>query len=120
MDENLRARNRIATKKYRSKPGFQTLRKDAYLKKTYGISLDQYKKMLIKQKSCCAICDRHESKFKYGLYVDHNHKTGNVRGLLCTNCNTAVGAVKESPEMCYATVFYLLSYNGIGEQNARS
>lgn len=39
------------------------------------------------QNQCCAICTKHESQFKKRLAVDHNHKTGKVRGLLCYRCN---------------------------------
>lgn len=39
------------------------------------------------QTACCAICKKHESNFKKRLAVDHNHKTGKVRGLLCYRCN---------------------------------
>jgi len=57
------------------------------LKRVYGITLEQYDFLLEKQKGCCAICDRHESQFKTRLVIDHNHKTGRIRGLLCNYCN---------------------------------
>lgn len=60
------------------------------LKRTYGISLEQYDELLEKQHHCCAICDRHEDEFKTRLAVDHNHKTGEIRGLLCNYCNHRV------------------------------
>lgn len=43
--------------------------------------------LALRQNNCCALCGRHESSFKRRLNVDHNHKTGQVRGLLCYRCN---------------------------------
>jgi hypothetical protein len=57
----------------------------------YGVSLEQYKSLLTLQAECCAICGRHQSEFKRALALDHNHKTNEVRGLLCGHCNTSVG-----------------------------
>ena len=57
------------------------------LKKLYGISYEQYKALLVKQNNSCALCKRHESLFKRRLAVDHNHGTGEIRGLLCNYCN---------------------------------
>lgn len=59
----------------------------SHLRNKYGITLEQYNDMLKKQKECCAICSRHQSEFKTRLAVDHNHATGEIRGLLCSYCN---------------------------------
>src|SRR5690242_3768832 len=58
--------------------------KDRTLLRLYGITLDDYKSLEIQQKYSCKICLKKPTK----LYVDHCHKTGKVRGLLCINCNT--------------------------------
>jgi len=65
--------------------------KNHLLKKYYSISLKQYNKMVKVQKECCAICGKHQSKLKKALGVDHNHKTGKVRKLLCDHCNLTLG-----------------------------
>ena len=57
----------------------------------YGISLTDYNIMFQKQIGYCAICGKCQSKLKKPLYVDHNHLTGKVRGLLCGKCNSALG-----------------------------
>jgi len=57
--------------------------------KQYGITIEQYEEMFRKQRGLCAICKKPEDKFR--LAVDHNHITGKVRGLLCHNCNPAIG-----------------------------
>lgn len=64
--------------------------KNSRLRRTYNITIDEYDKMVIEQDNKCAIC---KNKFDIGKYaqVDHDHKTGKVRGLLCTNCNTRLG-----------------------------
>lgn len=59
-----------------------------HLRKTYGITIDEYDLLLASQKGRCAICKGGTSKRHFA--VDHNHRTGNVRGLLCARCNTAL------------------------------
>lgn len=61
-----------------------------HLKRKYGITLDDYYKMLRNQGSVCAICGAPEPDHKK-FDVDHCHKTGKVRGLLCTSCNRMLG-----------------------------
>lgn len=63
-------------------------RQDYLLRRRYGITLVEYKKMLRKQKYKCAICGKHYKEFKRALAVDHNHKTGRIRGLLCLYDNS--------------------------------
>ncbi len=75
--------------------------------KLYGISLDQYNIMLKLQNHACAICERHKSEFARSLSVDHDHKTKQVRGLLCFYCNKRfVG--RHTKETVIKLVKYLL------------
>lgn len=76
----------------------------------YGLTLEQYNQMLEAQNHCCAICGEHESEQKNSLSVDHNHTTGAVRALLCDACNTAIGLLRESPQILAQAVEYLLRY----------
>jgi len=71
------------------------------LKSKYGISEDEYMEMLDKQGGGCALCGSTESKWATSpwLHVDHNHDTGEVRGLLCHICNIVVGGIEKTPEM---------------------
>lgn len=62
-------------------------KKNKYLVSRYGITLKQYRQMLKKQGNACAICKRDQSLFSKSLAVDHDHKSGEVRGLLCFFCN---------------------------------
>ena len=61
----------------------------------YGITLVEYDQMIADQGGGCKICM--EPPGKKRLAVDHDHKTGRVRGLLCLGCNTALGNVKDNP-----------------------
>ncbi|KKM02643.1 hypothetical protein LCGC14_1782310 [marine sediment metagenome] len=65
--------------------------RDHLLKRRFGITLEEYNQILENQNYCCKICERHESKFKISLAVDHDHETGKIRGLLCSKCNTTLG-----------------------------
>lgn len=58
-----------------------------HLRTKYGITPEQYNQLLNEQNGCCALCDRHYSEFKKRLAVDHNHITGEIRGILCDYCN---------------------------------
>lgn len=71
-----------------------------HLKRTFGITEEQYAAMLKAQGGVCAICaspDSGGSKPGAHFAVDHDHGTGRVRGLLCRACNTAIGLLKEDP-----------------------
>lgn len=61
--------------------------RESHLRLLYGITLAQYDQLLEKQQEACAVCLRKASVFKTNLCVDHDHSTGEIRGLLCTNCN---------------------------------
>lgn len=62
----------------------------------YGITVEEYETMLVEQDGRCAICGSAESRGRGGrLSVDHNHETGEVRGLLCQPCNLALGTLEQ-------------------------
>ncbi len=82
--------------------------------KTLGVCNTKYDEMLVMQGGGCAICGSTLNSSRYTkLAVDHNHKTGVVRGLLCTNCNTAIGLMKDSPERLQAAITYLRKHEDI-------
>ena len=81
------------------------------LKSTYGITPEDYNNMFKEQKGCCAICGVHQSERKKRLAVDHCHKTGKIRGLLCSNCNTGIGNLRDSIELLEQAIKYLRRYN---------
>lgn len=80
--------------------------KEIQLRRKYGISVEQYELMVRRQNSVCAICSNPCNR--YGrLCVDHDHATGKIRGLLCNNCNRALGLIHDSLEIAERFVEYL-------------
>jgi Recombination endonuclease VII len=79
----------------------------------YGITAQEYDQMLGSQGNLCAICEQPETRFDprwkkiRGLSVDHDHETGKVRGLLCSNCNTALGLIQDNPALLRKALAYL-------------
>jgi hypothetical protein len=72
----------------------------------YGIDADTYGQLLTTQNGVCAICHS-VNENGYRLAVDHNHKTGEVRGLLCSTCNSALGLLHDDPSILRAAADYL-------------
>ena len=75
--------------------------------KRYGITLDEYKALLAKQKGKCAICGNGQSSVFVSLDVDHCHRTGKVRGLLCANCNSGLGRFQDKVTLLKAAINYI-------------
>lgn len=83
--------------------------KNSRLKYKYGISLEDYQKLLDSQNGVCAIC-WDKNIYKKTLVVDHCHTSDKVRGLLCDNCNLALGLTKDNPEILLRAIKYLNNY----------
>jgi len=73
----------------------------------YGITPEDYDALYKKQNGCCALCGRHQSELTKSLCIDHDHKTGKTRGLLCLSCNRGVGYLQDDAELCLAAYNYL-------------
>lgn len=82
-------------------------RRDWELKSKYNISLDTYEDLLRTQANCCKICKTPTAGGSGGFHVDHDHKTGIVRGLLCMNCNRALGHVQDDISILNNMISYL-------------
>ena len=67
----------------------------------------QEKELLLKQNGKCALCDKVFPAKKWAFAVDHDHNTGRVRGILCTNCNRGIGFLKDSPTLLQKAINYL-------------
>ncbi len=76
----------------------------SHLKRSYGIGLEEYEKMLAACNNLCEICQRPDFQ---ALAVDHNHSTRAVRGLLCRSCNQGIGVFEDNPELLIAASKYL-------------
>lgn len=81
--------------------------KSTKLKKAYGITIEQYKEMLHNQNNSCHICSRSQLDLTKSLAVDHNHKTGKVRGLLCSDCNIGLGCFKDNLKFLEIAISYI-------------
>lgn len=80
------------------------------LRDKYGMSLTEYDAMLVSQENCCAICASPYPGVNFSVFpVDHDHATGEVRGLLCNDCNLGLQRFKDSPELLMTAAAYLLT-----------
>lgn len=77
------------------------------LAKNYGITIAEYDELFERQNGNCAICGLPEIMRR--LSVDHNHETGEVRGLLCATCNLLIGNAKENADILLKAIDYLQS-----------
>lgn len=95
-------------------------RRDFKRRDKYKISDDCFRRLLRDQKGLCAICNKKESYFMpksnriRELSIDHCHKTGKIRGLLCSQCNIGIGKFQESTEYLLSAIEYLKKYNEMG------
>ena len=80
------------------------------LMKNYGISTKERDEMLESQNHRCAICKKLPANGRR-LHVDHNHKTGKVRQLICFSCNSILGLSNESTSVLVSTIDYLRKHN---------
>jgi hypothetical protein len=91
-EENRERHNELARQSHqRNKHKHVARNRDYHLRRKYGVGHAEYMVMERAQKGACAICQtRDRGRWKY-FHVDHSHKTGKVRGLLCVRCNTSLG-----------------------------
>ena len=104
------AKNKDKIKSYPSQ--LKHASKDAHLRRTYGIQIEEYNRLLTEQDGVCAVCQKtettkHQNGKTTSLCVDHCHSTGRVRGLLCRNCNGGIGKLQESAELLRKAAEYL-------------
>lgn len=89
-----------------TKYNYELKRRDV-LRKKYGMTLESYEALLIAQDSKCAICKLDVKDHRRALNVDHCHETGRVRGLLCDDCNIALGKFKDDISSLLRAAEYL-------------
>jgi hypothetical protein len=85
--------------------------------RTYGLTVDAYDDMLAAQDGVCAVCGQPPQKLR--LAVDHDHDTGQVRALLCGECNRALGCIHDDPARLRALADYLDRYTDTEENKER-
>lgn len=79
---------------------------DPWLRNRYGITLAEYERILNEQAGGCAICGSPPPERKR-LAVDHCHDALHIRGILCSNCNTGIGAFRDDPDLLRKAIEYL-------------
>ena len=110
-DAEHREKVKAQARKYNAKN--PEVKKANRFKQEFSITLDQYNAMLESQGGRCAICGaektgvKESKKRERSLSVDHCHGTGNVRGLLCHNCNLGLGHFQDNPELLRKAIGYL-------------
>jgi hypothetical protein len=93
-------------RKYNKSRTSLSLRRSS-IKRKYGISLEEWERIFELQGRKCACCGSSEPRSEKGWHMDHNHETGNNRGILCHPCNVVLGLVKESSEHLEKLIAYL-------------
>jgi hypothetical protein len=91
-------------------------KRDYYLRKTYGISLEEFNRMFEAQDGCCKICGYSDADDP--LVVDHCHRSGDVRGLLCGRCNRGIGSFFDDPNILQNAIDYIEEHTGVKRKTA--
>jgi hypothetical protein len=91
--------------RHQNRERIQRANRSRHLVKKYGITLDEYEALSESQNHLCQICGDTEEG---GLHVDHDHRTGEIRGLLCGRCNKAIGLFDDDPTRVLAAERYLV------------
>jgi len=95
------------SRRRRSAPAAKRADRDRRYRARYGITLEEYERLARAQRWKCAICGRPPYPKGSRLVPDHNHATGEIRGLLCQPCNSALGLMGEKPGRLEAAARYL-------------
>ncbi len=106
-----RAKMRAYADDYRRRNPRKDQKRDYTLRHRYGIGTDDYERLLVVQDGRCAVCGRIETaRHNNGqirrLAVDHDHESGEIRGLLCSRCNRRIGAVVDDPDWLRRAIEY--------------
>ena len=80
-----------------------SIRTSAMRKYRYGLTIEQYQNLINEQNSKCKLCDKDINDFN----IDHNHKTGKIRGILCNKCNTGLGMFNDDINLLQKAIKYL-------------
>lgn len=102
---------------YRNKPGIKARmahnRRKWNRTRTYNFPPDLYDSRFSEQGNVCAICGTSNPGGRGQFHADHNHSTSQPRGILCHNCNVALGNFKDNPEILRAAIEYLNKYSEV-------
>lgn len=111
VQANCKACNAEITKGKRRKLGKQAvsvINRRSKLKRNFGLSLEDYEKILASQNGKCAICGTSEPGGRGSFAVDHCHQSEVIRGLLCNRCNVGLGHFNDDPHLLLMAVDYII------------
>lgn len=91
--------------------------RDLKYQSKFGITLVQYNVMFAAQNGLCLGCYKHQKDIKRAFAVDHDHTTGKIRGLLCGNCNVALGNAQDDPIILRRLADYREIHGGVSLQS---
>lgn len=97
-----KAAEKIRRDKYRATAKYKTVERAGHVRSTYGLSLEEYEGIVRDQGGLCALCGDRPA-----THVDHEHKTGHVRGVLCLTCNSGLGQLRDSPDLLRRAATYI-------------
>lgn len=89
-----------------NRESYQRVKRKAHVKAKYGVSLEWIDEQLEQQDNKCTLCDTQLHKGK-NIAIDHCHKTGIVRGIICRPCNSAMGMFNDNPALIERAIEYL-------------
>lgn len=112
MDPLKKIKKDAYMKTYRSLAKTKNTLFGQHLNRTFGISVEDYNNRLVAQNGVCKVCGKVNEDGRR-LHVDHNHKTGIVRGLLCGKCNLAIGLLGDDVDLLKQAMTYLS--NSVGQ-----
>jgi predicted HNH restriction endonuclease len=95
---------------YSTPKGRKYAQEKSWRENGFNFTVEEYEEKLIEQGGTCAICNRDKNKNGTRLCVDHDHTTGQVRGLLCHDCNTSLGKFNDDTEMLQKAIDYIKMY----------
>jgi hypothetical protein len=106
----IKERTRISKKEWgQRRPYNSAKQRNSYLRKAYGLTFAQYDEMYNSQDGKCLICNKtlESSKGGRSVHIDHDHKTGKIRGLLCQHCNNMLGHAFDNTDVLSSAIAYL-------------
>jgi hypothetical protein len=84
----------------------------AGLMRRYSLSVSEWDSMFYRQGFCCDICGLHDIDYSGRWHTDHDHATGEVRGILCQHCNSMLGYARDNSHTLAQAIHYLEKHNG--------
>jgi hypothetical protein len=87
--------------------------RENHLNRKFNLSVDEFNSKLKKQGGKCYVCSTPQPGGMGNFHVDHDHDTGEVRKLLCVNCNRCLGAARDSPKLLDALALYLREHGKV-------